>query len=356
MKIRDIIILIFLFLLFFGIIILFSASSFIAFQNKNFGNDPYYFFKKQLLHLFIGIIALIIAYKFKLEHLHKVGRISMFFSTILLILVLLIGKDINGARRWLHFGLTFQPSDIAEISMIIFLSTFFADIKSKKPQQIILVLIWSFINVSLILIEPNISTAAVFTVYIFVIMIVSDINKKYIYSTMLVFVPVIIIAILKYQHAINRIIGFLNPAHESVQTQSSLLALGNGGFFGAGPGLGKIKLLYLPEAYSDFIFAIIGEEFGLIGSLLIMSLFFILFHQGIKLAMKTVEMRQKLLAFSISFIIFFKAMIHIGISVKLLPTTGIGLPFFSYGGSSLIITLTLIGLLLNISNERDYEN
>ncbi len=341
-------------LILYGIVILFSASSFIAYQNKNFNNDPYFFLKKQIFHIMLGVIALVFFRAFNYKYLKPASYIGIGIAIALLIIVLIAGPQINGARRWLKFAfITIQPSDIAELSIIMFLSALLSEIRKKSIKRIFISLSLILLSVLLIMIEPNISSAMILGVMIFILLYISDIDRKYIFILLGIIALAGIIAIPQYKHAMVRLSSFLNKNPDSVQLQSSILALGNGGILGEGIGLGKVKLLFIPEAYSDFIFSIIGEELGFLGSISIIFLYFVLFYEGLKVARRAYQPFGKFLAFAISFAIFFKALVHIAISVKLLPTTGLVLPFISYGGSSIIISMSLIGILLNIARHEN---
>lgn len=345
-----------LILLLIGMIMLFSSSSFIAYQNKNFNNDPFFFFRKQLIYIVLGIICMFIAKSIPLAFIKRSSVFLMLASTVLLIAVLFLGPEINGARRWLKIGVfTFQPSEFAELSIIIFLSSLIADIKRIPKKSLITSIIINFIVIVLIFFEPNISTAILLGIITFTMLMISEIPKSY------AFIPLSALAVTgaafipRYAYAIRRIMSYLNRGPISPQTQASLLAMGNGGILGEGLGLGKLKLLFIPEAYSDFIFSIIGEELGFLGALIIVIIFFWLFYEGINVSKRAYSPFNKILAFGISFLIFFKALIHISISLKILPTTGLGLPFISYGGSSILMNMIAIGLLINVAkNEKKY--
>lgn len=343
-------------LVLYGIVILFSASSFIAYQNRNFNNDPYFFLRKQIIHIMIGVAGLVFFRLLNYKYLKPASYIAMGISILLLIAVLFIGPQINGARRWLKLAvITIQPSDVAEFAIIVFLSALLSEIRKRGIKTIIVSLSLVLASILLIMIEPNISSAMILGMMIFIMLYISDIDRKYIYGIIAIVAIAGLVAIPQYKHAMMRLSSFLNRNPDSVQLQSSILALGNGGILGEGIGLGKVKLLFIPEAYSDFIFSIIGEELGFFGSISIIMLYLALFYEGLKVARNTYQPFGKFLAFAISFALFFKALVHIGISVKLLPTTGLVLPFISYGGSSMIISMSLIGILLNIArHEKSY--
>ncbi|MDY6787930.1 MAG: FtsW/RodA/SpoVE family cell cycle protein [candidate division WOR-3 bacterium] len=339
-----------------GLIMLFSASSFIAYQNSLFNNNPYFFLKRQFFHMIIGIFAFFTAKSLPLTFLKRIGLPLVIISLILLVLVLIIGERTNGAKRWLDIGIiSFQPSVVAEFSLILFISSFASSFRGFSIRKKWAYLALAFTPVPLILFEPNISTAVIMAGFIIIILFISGIEKKFYISPLAVMGLTLFVMIPKYSYAVSRISSFMGSNPDHTQTEASLLAFGSGGFFGEGIGLGRLKLLFIPEAYSDFIFSIIGEELGLIGALLVLGAFIFLLYQGLMVAKNTYSPFGKILAFSISLFIFLKALLHMAISVKLLPTTGIGLPFISYGGTSLIINMALIGILIRIAqNEKKY--
>ncbi len=356
MKTEQQIFIIVMILLLIGMIMLFSSSSFIAYQNKNFNNDPFYFFRRQFIFIIIGIVCLFIAKSIPLQFLKRIAPLLIIISIILLFTVLLAGKEINGARRWFKILIfTFQPSELAEISMIIFLARIIPDIRNNSPKQFAVIFIMIVSVLGLIFVEPNISSALLMGFFVFIMFLMSDISKKYILIPVLSIAGIGAAMIPRYSHAMARLMSFVNKSPVSQQTQASILAMGNGGFLGEGLGMGKLKLLYIPEAYSDFIFSIIGEELGFLGGLIIILVFFFFFYTGMNVAKRAYSPFNKMLAYGITFFIVMKAFIHIAISLKLLPTTGLGLPFISYGGSSILMNMIAVGLLINIAkNEKKY--
>jgi len=185
----------------------------------------------------------------------------------------------------------------------------------------------------------------------FVILMMSDIDKKIIGWLSIPASAVIIFMFFRFQHTISRLNMFFGKSEVKDQIENSMLAVANGGIMGQGLGLGKFKLLFIPEVYSDYIFTIIAEEAGLIGSIVVITIYLFLFKEGLDISKKTISQFGKMLAFAISFLIFFKELIHIAISVRLLPSTGLVLPFISYGGTGMIMNLFIMGILLNITKQ-----
>ncbi len=336
-------------LLIFGVVILTSATTFLSYQNKNFKNNPYYFLNRQLFWIFLGIIGGIAISNIDLRKIKENIYLILVILSIILLIVVLFTRPINGARRWFRiFGFSFQPSEFAEVSLIVYLSKKFSNIKDKN--DIIFPIFLSFIVIGLIILEPNISYALTLLIILIVIMIYSEVPAGYTISLLVLGVILSPIIIIKYPHALLRIKMFFNNAPNNSQISDSVLAIANGGLFGKGIGSGQMKLLFIPEIQSDYIFATIAEETGFIGSILIIIIYVILFKLGKDISKKNLYINRffYILAFSISFTLFIKAMFHIAISLQMFPSTGVTLPFISYGGTSMLMNLIMLGILANI--------
>ncbi|MDI6700563.1 MAG: FtsW/RodA/SpoVE family cell cycle protein [bacterium] len=342
-------------LLIFGLVMLTSATTFLSYQNKYFKNNPYYFLTKQLIWIFLGIIVGIIFSNIDLRKIKEDKYLFLMILSIILLIAVLFTKPVNGARRWFRlFGISFQPSELAEVSMILYLSKKFSNIKDQK--DIIVPIFLSFIVIGLIVLEPNISCALTLMIILTVIMIYSAVPAGYIISILIlggILSPVII---TKYPHALIRIKMFFNNAPNNSQISNSVLAIANGGLLGRGLGAGQMKLLFIPEIQSDFIFATIAEETGFLGSVTIILIYVILFKLGKDISKKNLYVNRffYILAFSISFTLFIKAMLHISICLQMFPSTGVTLPFISYGGTSMLMNLTMLGILANIERYNEF--
>jgi len=340
-------------LVLFGIFTLFNASSFIASQLDRCNHNPFYYVIKQMIAICIGIFFMLAANKIDLNLLKKFALPGLFLSILLLIIVLLFGKEINGARRWLDLGIiSFQPSEVAEFFILIYLSTFISSnkVEKKSHKKIVAVLVLCITVIILIAVEPNISTAILITVFVIVLLNLSDIPRGYIFSMGAFLVIGLLLMLPRYVYAIRRLKIFAGIVH-SEQAENSILAIVNGGFLGQGVGMGKFKLFFIPEVHSDFIFTTIAEEFGFIGSVILIGAFLLFLKSGIDVAKNTYSTFLKVLAFGITFIIFSKAMIHIAVSLNIAPATGLVLPFISYGGTAMLFNLIMVGLLMNIARE-----
>ncbi|MDD3453826.1 MAG: putative lipid II flippase FtsW [Bacilli bacterium] len=340
----------------FGVVMIFS-SSYVWAEYKF--NDSFKFVKHQLLFFFIGLFLLIIISKTSYIKYYKYANKLLLLIFILLILVLIphIGTIRNGSRSWFGIG-TFgiQPSEGAKIILIIFTSKYLINnqknLKNIK-KGVLPILSILFLIFGLIMLQPDFGTGIIIVISIIGLLFIGGINFKFFLKLGLLGMIGIIILIAIAPYRLQRILSFLNPWSDPLgsgfQIIQSLYAIGPGGLFGFGFLNSRQKHFYLPEPQTDFIFAIISEEFGFLGILLISSLFIFIIIRGFKIAYECKELFGKYLAFGITFQIAIQAILNLMVVVGLIPVTGVTLPFLSYGGSSLLISMSSIGILLNIS-------
>lgn len=339
-----------------GLIMVFSSSAVTA--GVRYG-DAYYFFKRQLLWSFIGLIALFITMKINYQKLKGLPIPAMVIALICLIMVVTpLGIETKGSSRWLGIGSTrlFAPSELAKLAIVMFLArTMAADtdrlkyfIKGVLPYLGLLMLVFG-----LIMLQPDLGTAFVIAATIFFMLLVGGAKWSHLGGIAATGLAAISAAIVVAPYRMQRLIAFMDPwkyaSDEGFQTIQSLYALGSGSLFGMGLGRSRQKFFYLPEQHTDFIFAILGEELGFLGAMLVIALFLLLAWRGFKIAIKAPDTFGSLLAAGITIMITFQAAINIGVVSGALPVTGITLPFISHGGSSLLFTMIGVGLLLNIS-------
>src|SRR3990172_625516 len=335
-------------LLIFGLVMVGDSS--LVSSSRDFG-DQWKYLKLQGMWTVISLVGFLIAGKLPLKLLEKFALPIFSLSIILLLLVLIpgIGSKILGARRWINLGLfSLQPSEFAKISLIIFLSSLL-----RQKDKFISFLVILGIMLGLVMFQPDLGTSLVLLGSGLTIYFVSNQELR----KLLILLPVGLIAIgaliLTSPYRLNRVKTFLDYSHDplgsSYQIRQSLLGLGSGGITGVGFGQSRQKYEYLPEAMTDSVFAIIGEELGLIGGLIVIATFTVLVINGFQVAASTDDEFQKFLAVGISSLIGLQAFINISAIVALVPLTGIPLPFISYGGSSLLTMLFSTGLLLNIA-------
>lgn len=340
----------------FGIIMVYSASNVWALYKFN---DAFHFVKHQGLFFIIGLILLFIVSKIPYFKYYEKANSVLFIILILLILVIIpgIGTVRNGSRSWFGIGsFGLQPSEAAKIGLIIFTAKYLVNNEKnlkdiKKGVLPILGVI--FLTFGLIMLQPDFGTGIIIVISCISLLFVGGINLKFFMSLGIIGVIGIIALILVAPYRLERILSFLNPWSDPLgsgfQIIQSLYAIGPGGLFGYGFLNSRQKHFYLPEPQTDFIFSIISEEFGFMGVLIVTILFLILIIKGFKIARKSDELFGKYLAFGITFQIAFQAILNLMVVVGLIPVTGVTLPFLSYGGSSLMITLVEIGILLNVS-------
>jgi cell division protein FtsW len=331
----------------------FSASPTMALRI----GDSFYYLKRHLASLFVGALALYAG--FKMDHgILKHWSTHIICVTLFLLLIVFIpgaGIGLGGARRWVYFGLfTFQPAELAKIALIIFL----AKELSSKPLASAM---WPALAATLtafllILKEPDLGTAMIIAMIAFAIFFLAGTPIKHFIAVIIVSISGLLFISLTSAYRMKRLLAYLNPWSDprgvGFHIIQSLIAVGSGGLFGVGLGASKQKFFYLPQNYTDFIFAIFCEEMGLIGALGIILLFLLFVGRGIRIARSAPDAFSMLLSAGIVSWIGFQAILNMCVVVGILPTTGIPLPFISYGGTSLIATLFGVGLLLNISQFR----
>ncbi|MEW6189193.1 MAG: putative lipid II flippase FtsW [Actinomycetota bacterium] len=345
-------------LLLFGVIMIFSASSVIAYTKEG---DSYYYLKRQLLWAFLGVISMSLLARYDYHKLRRLSTMGIMITIALLALVLIpgMGKTAGGASRWLTLGqFNLQPSEFAKLTTIIFT----ADILTQKHREITnlshllipLVPIVIFIAL-LVVFQPDLGTAFAICLSIFILMFLAGARIHHIIGVGLVGCASTFLLIFSAGYRRQRFLSFLNPWSDprgsGFHIIQSLLAFGSGGLRGVGLGLGRQKFFYLPASHTDFIFAVIGEELGLLGTLLVVALYSILAIIGLRISLKSRDRFGRLLGAGVTCMILIQALINMGAVTGAIPITGIPLPLISFGGSSLFFTLCSIGILLNIASQ-----
>lgn len=338
-------------LTFFGVLMVYDASSVTAF--RDFG-DKFFYAKQQALWAILGFLVLFLASKFDYRRLKTLAPFLMFATIVLLVAVLIpsLGTRALGARRWLSFaGISIQPSELAKLASVLYLSSFLEKKKNILPFVFLLGIL-----ITLIMLQPDLGTTVVIMGTGLCLYFVSGapLFGLLILTILALVVGFALILVSPYRK--ERFLTFLNltrdPLEASYHIRQVLLALGSGGLFGLGLGQSRQKYEYLPEAMTDSIFAVIGEEIGFLGSLVLISAFLFIVFRGLKIAKEAPDFFGQLLASGISCWIGIQTLINLSAMVVLVPLTGVPLPFISYGGSSLVVTLAGIGILLNISKQK----
>jgi len=351
-----------LFLVGIGIVMVYSASSALAL--KKFSND-YFFLKKQAFFALAGIITLVACRHFPYKHFRSLTYPFLILAIFFLVAIKLfgLGYSAGGSMRWLRIGsLTFQPSEFARFALIIYL----AYSMDKKKENIkdfsvgflphVLVL---GIFTTLILMQPDFGGVVIVGAITWLMLFIGGVRISHLLLSLLFVLPVAYIFMISAEYRIKRIISFLDPwqypSDEGYQIIHSLMAFGTGGIWGTGIGKGYQKLFYLPEPHTDFIFSVIGEELGLIGVLFIIALYALIFWRGIIIARNAKDTFGAFIATGLTIAIVLQVCVNMGVTLGLLPTKGLTLPFLSYGGTSLLINMASIGILMNIGATKTDE-
>lgn len=344
-------------LLLVGLVMVFSAGQVVGLEQ---GVGSYRYFILQFAWACLGISLMIFFAKFDYHKLGKVSWIGFLVSIVLLVLVLILGTDAYGAKRWLEIGwLNLQPTEIAKFTLMLFCANVLAN-KSKQVKKfvhILPVLIAMLITAALFMLQPDLGSTIVICVSIFILLIIagSDVKHLVVIGASGSAIAVLLAIIEPYRF--QRILAFLHPEKyqqgASYQLMQSYIALGSGSIKGVGLGMSKQKFLYLPNAHNDFIFSIIGEELGLIGTVAVVTLIGLLMYGGYRIARSAPDKLGLLLSVGIVGLIVIQAIVNMGGVTGLMPITGVPLPLVSSGGSSLCICMGCIGILLNVAAQSE---
>ncbi|TDX53015.1 stage V sporulation protein E [Orenia marismortui] len=340
-----------------GVVMVFSSTSISAYQRYD---DSFYFLKRQLLWSIIGIGVMIFFMKFDYHRYIKWSPKILMGSMLLLILVLVpgVGKNVKGSTRWIDLGPLppLQVSEIAKVSMVIYMSRYLS-LKNKRiksfwkglfPPLLILGVVFA-----LILAEPDLGTAVTIGATVMVMFVAAGAKWRHLIGLGSLSIPGIFFMIITEPYRLKRLLSFLDPWKDPLGSGfhiiQSLYALGSGGLFGAGLGRSRQKFFYLPEPGTDFIFSVLGEELGFVGTFTVIALYFLFAWRGLQIALKSEDLFGCMLAIGITTMITLQAIINMAVVSGSMPVTGITLPFISYGGSSLVFMLAGVGILLNVS-------
>lgn len=348
-------------LLVIGLIMVFSASSYRSLLESS---NAFSYFIRQLVMATAGVVAMIVIMFLSPKIFAKVAPIALLFVTGLIVYTLFNGEETLGATRWVTIaGMRFTPSELAKPLMIICAADLVKDDwrDMYRSRENLCMLGLLLVNLVLIASEDLGSALAIFG-GCFALFIVAGISKRVILGTIAAGLLGVVAACIQEPYRVHRILGFLNQTEadaasgSAYQLVQSLYAFGSGGLFGVGLGNSGQKLLYLPGMHTDFIYSVIGEELGIVGALLVLGLFIALGWRGFWIATRIEDAYKSYLAFGATAIILVQALINMGVAVGVLPVTGITLPFISYGGTSVFVSLTLVGILLNMSRYADKKS
>lgn len=348
-------------LIVFGVVMVFSAGYYTTTNNFN---DPYYYLRKQIGWVVAGFVAMVFCTKFDYHKYQKLYILAAVASVLLLgLLYTPLGVTVNNATRWFQVGpIRITPSELSKLAMIIFTSGYLAERPGRvRSGWIAILLAVMAVHMALIIKQPNLSTAIVIATVMVGIMFVAGMWNGFLLVGVVTGVVGVIVILLFFpdSHWYARLTVFMNPFQDAqgdgYQVSQSLIALGNGGLTGLGLGNSVAKNLYLPEPQNDFILAIIGEELGFIGIALLMAVYLILIYRCFIVTVKAKDKLGFFLASGITVMLALQVMMNVAVVTASMPATGVTLPFVSYGGTSLVVFMASMGIMLNISRESRKE-
>jgi cell division protein FtsW len=356
---RNILVLVTIALVAFGTVMVYSATSASAAIG---GGNPSYYLKRQGIYALLGVALLLVASRWNYRSLRHLAPVLVLGSLILLVVALAGGESVNGARRWIQFGgATFQPSELAKLSLGVWTALFLA----RRPVPRTLreltkpIGLLTAVFCALILAEPDLGTVIALCLMVGAMLLVAGAPVRMLGSASAIVGAVVLFAIWLEPYRRTRIFSFINPWHDAqgagFQTVQAMIGLGSGGFFGVGLGEGVQKVFYLPEAHTDMIFAIIGEELGLVGVTLVIAAYAAFAWAGLRIALQCRDPFGKALAAGLTTLVCGQAALNLAAVVGIAPLTGIPLPLVSYGGTSLVVVLATVGILLNIAGSDGVE-
>lgn len=324
--------------------------------------DGTYFFRKQLIAMGIGFVALVVCAALPSTRYRKIAYplLALTFLVLLAVLIPGIGVVRGGARRWLALpGFAFQPAELAKLAIVVYLAHSMAKKDSTIQTFAIGVLphlIVTALVLGLLLLEPDFGTALMLVMLLYLLLFVGGAKPQHLLATGLLALPALAYVLIKAPYRLQRLLTFLSPGsdpeNKGFQLNQSLIAIGSGQAWGRGLGESRQKLFYLPEAHTDFVFSVIGEELGLLGVIVVVALFGVIVFRGLRLTNRIEEPFDQYLAFGLTALLGLQALIHMSVAMGLLPTKGLVLPFISYGGSAMVINLMEAGILLSLSRRR----
>lgn len=340
-----------------GLLMIYSTSIIVA--KENYG-DGLFFLKKQLVWMGLGlVIFFFILFLEKPLYLNQKVVIAMLIASVIGLLAVFFSESVNNTFRWVRFaGVSFQPSEMAKIAVVMYLAYMLTrnHIDINQPLHLLLVLFPVMIVAGLILKEPDFGNFMLILIITVLMLFIAGLRFRYFFAGAAMLIPMLYFIIRIDPLRMQRILSFLNPemyaSTSGFQSLQSLWAIGSGGLFGQGIGNSSQKLFFLPYAYSDFIFAIIAEEFGFIGALLVIGLFVVFLARGLQVARHADNPQIYMLVSGLTFLLVVQALMNVSVTICIFPTKGIPLPFISSGGTSLVSSLLITALILNVSSHR----
>lgn len=338
-----------------GLLMVLSAGSVVG--ERDF-HDKYYFFKKQFAFVSLGFVAMIICIYIPRKFINSIHYLAITVTVFLLLLTLTpLGISVNGASRWLpFFGFSIQPMEFARIALVLYLSYFLSThqhLGRTFSKGVIPPFAITGIFCLLLLLQPDFGAAVILLAILFFLCLAGGTRFIYLALSFSMMTTLAVSLVMNSPYRMRRLLAFIDPFKDAqgtgYQLVQSFYALAEGSFLGVGMGNGRQKMLYLPEAHNDFIVSVIGEELGLLGITIMMSLFMIIFARCLRIILGQKELRDKLTAFGLTLIIALGATLNLAVIMGMVPPKGVAMPLLSYGGSSMIASLICLGLILNYS-------
>jgi len=343
-------------LLGFGVVMVLNVSYFLA--EARYG-DPYLFFRKHVIAVAVGVVLMLIVSRLRLELLERWASIVLPLCVLALLLVLTpgIGAERGGARRWIAFGgFSLQPSEFVKLGVVFFLARWISrhrEVMHQFRNGVVPAMVCVGVCSGLILCQPDFGTAVILGLLLLLMLYVGGAQPLHVLGLVGCGAIAMIAAVQLAPYRMRRLLAFLDPWQQSqdagFQLVQSLIAFGSGGLSGVGLGQSKQKMLFLPEAHTDFIFALVGEELGIIGAIVVLALFAVVALRGFRVAARHPDSFASLLAFGLTAVLMLSAVVNVGVVLGMLPTKGLPLPFLSYGGSALLATMLEVGVLAALS-------
>lgn len=338
-------------LMFMGLVVVYSASA--SWAELKFQN-PAYLFRSHLFKVIGGMILIFVVAKIDYHRYQKYAMPLLVISAFLVVVAIGQRVVIKGASRWIHLGLfSFEPSGVARLAILFFVASYLAQNAEKLEdyRNLMTPILATAAIAGLIVLEPNFSTALMILVVVGILFLAGGVKKTHLAVLFGAALAIAAIVLVFEAYRVHRMEMWLHHGSGNYQVKQSIIGFGNGGIFGVGPGNSKQRNLFLPESYGDFIYSIIGEEYGLWGSTLILLIFLFIAFRGTAIAKRAKDRFGYLLAIGITSLICLYAFINAGVAIGLFPTTGLPMPFVSYGGTAMIINSIAVGMLLNVSKQ-----
>ena len=346
-------------LMLFSLGIVYSASA--SYAQMKYGESEH-MLTSHAVKVLLGIIGMFIGMRIDYHLLKRFSKLAVIIAVGFLIVTFVLGGEAKGATRWLRYSsIGFQPSEFAKYALLFHLCTLIS-LKGEMIRDLkkgfIPMMVWIALVTALVMAQPNFSMGAMIFLLSMSMLYIGNVKLKHLLLTFAILVPLIIIYMLSAKYRLQRIMGYVNGG-SGVQTKAdyqpwqSIIGFGNGGIFGVGPGESKQRDFFLPESFGDFVYSVVGEEYGFIGTLLFMILFLAIMLRGFRIAKFAPDSFGQNLAIAITSSITLYALINAGVTLSILPTTGLPMPFVSYGGSSMVFSACAVGVLLNISSQTD---